>query len=57
MGIFRWDLGHVLKDKVQEWSSILFHDHAYEEGILHHSFIHILRVLFYVEGVRPLVTH
>jgi len=55
MGIFRWYLGHFLKDKIQEWSCILFHEHVYEEGILHHTFIHILRVLFYVEVVRPLV--
>ena len=57
MGIFRCDLGHFLKEKVQEWSCILFHDHVYEEGILHHTFIHILSVVFYVEGVRALVTN
>ena len=55
MGFFRWNFGNFLKDKVQEWSCILFHDHVYVEVISHHTFIHILRVVFYVKGVRPLV--
>ena len=55
MGIFLWDLGHFLKDQVEDWSCIVCHDHVYEEAILHHTPIHILRGLFYVKGVRPLV--